>query len=58
MTEQSVKLEQAKRARESAAIKLFSQGKVSLGKASQIAGVNKEDFIRELKNRKIRVYEE
>ncbi len=58
MTKQSVKLDQAKKARESAAIKLFSHGKLSIGKASQIAGMNKEKFIYELRKRKISVYEE
>jgi predicted HTH domain antitoxin len=38
------------------AAELYREGEISSGKAAEIAGLPFEDFIRELKNRKMKIY--
>lgn len=58
MTEESVLFEKIKDSRYQIALSLYSKGKISIGKASEIAGVSQEEFMRELKKRGIKVFED
>jgi len=57
MTEESVLLDKIKDVRYQLAIRLYSKGKLSLGKASEVADVSQEEFIKELKKKGVRIYE-
>lgn len=56
MRKESLKFQKIKSKRESIAISLYRKGKVSLGKAAEIAGMTMETFISLLKRMNIEVY--
>lgn len=56
MRKESLKFQKIKRKRETIAISLYRKGKVSLGKAAEIAGMTIETFISLLKRMNIEVY--
>ena len=56
MRKESLKFQKIKRKRETIAISLYQKGKVSLGKAAEIAGMTIETFISLLKRMNIEVY--
>jgi hypothetical protein len=57
MVGESAKLDKIKPRRKKLALSLYQQGKISLGKTAQIAGISIEELIKELKNKGITVYQ-
>jgi len=58
MTTESIRYKQIEENRQQIAISLYRKGKVSLGKASQIAGISQEDFIEKLREKRITIFSE
>jgi len=58
MRKESIKFQKIKGKREAIAISLYRKGKVSLGKAAEIAGMTVETFISLLKRMNIEVYKQ
>lgn len=58
MITESIRFRQIEQNRQQIAISLYRKGKVSLGKASQIAGISQEEFIEKLKENRINVFSE
>ena len=58
MRKESIKFENIKQKRNTIALSLYRKGKISVGKAAEIAGMTIETFIRFLKQRNIEVYRE
>jgi predicted HTH domain antitoxin len=58
MRKESIKFENIKQKRNTIALNLYQKGKISLGKAAEIAGMTIETFIHLLKQRNIEVYRE
>jgi predicted HTH domain antitoxin len=56
MRKESIKFHKIKQRRDTIALNLYGRGKISLGKASEIAGMTIEAFINFLKHRNIEVY--
>jgi len=58
MRKESIKFENIKQKRNTIALSLYRKGKISVGKAAEIAGMTIETFIRFLKQRNIEVHRE
>jgi predicted HTH domain antitoxin len=58
MRKESIKFENIKQKRNTIALNLYRKGKISVGKAAEIAGMTIETFIRFLKQRNIEVHQE